>query len=254
MRVDLCAHYTQIATQNNDEIPRIVEHVVLAMRADPQPNARTRLAFRTCDTVTTTKEIAEIRERALGLAQRMINPRSLTNKSLHKLAERLETLHKPTIEALANSRTAIDVGALRIKFPQTLRQASFDAPALIETLRIVTEACDGAMVVETSDEGRSQHRRDQVVARMLANAYATLTGKEPTLSVIGKAKSDATTRKVPFAGARIPRPKKELGPQGPFLDFVTTAFFAIGVQSDPWHMAKFAITDRKASRAKKRNP
>jgi hypothetical protein len=225
IRIELHALYAQIATQNQDEIPDIAEHIVLVMQADAQPIDRTRLAFRTCDTATTHKEIAEIRKLASSIVQRINNPRSLTGKSRRSLADRLETLHKPTIDALANSKTVIDVGALRIRFPQSLRQGNIDTLALGETLHMVIEACDGAPLIETTDEGRSQYRRDQVVARMLANAYATLTGKEPTFSVHGKPRAHVGARKIPYAGARILKSKKEPGPQGPYLGFVSAVFF-----------------------------
>ncbi len=252
IRAGLKALYSEIATQNRDQIDEIVEHVVLVMQADERPIERTRLAFRNCDTATTKKELAAIKKLASGIAEKIGKPRALTGKKRQLLADRLETLHKPTIDALANSRAPLNVGALRVQFPPLLRQSNVST-SLIESLHLIVAACDTAEISDSIDEGPPQHRRDQVISRMLANAFAVLTGKEPTVVVIGKSEAKKVTL-VPYAGACNTKRAKEPGKAGPFLAFLDSAFITLGVSSGPTNMAELAIKDRRASQARKTDP
>jgi hypothetical protein len=227
-----CAFDTlRLLPDKDDDRSRVIDELLSLAKYASSDDGKSRRRFRACDTSVAKEELAKISQRAEALAVALDDPARGVTRRCEQLAQHLEAMHAPTIAAIAAAPyietddgkfVGLNIAHLRIELPNVLRGNFFDRPALAKALRILAQAAQIAVPADSKDAGRDTNHFAHVIGARLADDYFALTGKVPTIIV-----------------------DPGLPPRGPFLDFVTAVFSAIGIMTDPLTISRAAIAGLK---------
>lgn len=217
-------------------------------------------AFRRSSINTTRSELSNIATRCQDLAARLRNPKGSTTRARTQLAAAIKSMHQTTILALADAPSLtighapahLDIAFVRLTLPRSLKNGLINDARLADVVDVLGRFAVAAVPSDTQDEGRSRDMRAHVAGRILAKAYMTLTGKPPTIIVDP---ASVAERRVSYAGSARLRRRNEgnraSGPRSQYLDLVAEVLLAMGIKTDPLHVARQAKAAIEAMDGKK---
>ena len=146
-------------------------------------------------------------------------------KLANELAAKLDNMHAPMIEVLANAGFKNS----SVFNPHNQSTDIYDLTQLCRKLANAVELANVSILPLQGDTGRPEKPIANLLGKKLARDFEVLTGKQPT---------------VPFNNEKSKS-------YGPFLDFVTAIFSAIGIDASAETAARGAIKKHPAKSKEK---